>query len=173
MGMILLGAAALFNWFVSSPISVSLTGWLLIGAGVLQLAYMRHHQTFWHLCSVVPDVLPGLYLVFQPRTGPGGLTAAISVALFCGAGIRFFAIFEANQRHKRWHALEAVICCILALLLYTKLPPNGLWFIGFAIALALIARGWSWVMVRFAFRTDARLATSGVYRSNQIIAAQT
>jgi uncharacterized membrane protein HdeD (DUF308 family) len=162
MEMILLGAIALFSTLASSPISGLATGWILLGAGILQLANTggtgHRGHTSWRLATALPDLIPGLYLLSDRAAGPTALTLAISLALLFGAGTRFFAIFEANLRHKRWPALEALCCSLLAMLLLTSLPPNGLWYIGFAFALGLMVRGWSRVMVTAAFRSDVLAA---------------
>ena len=160
MEMILLGALALFN-AIATPISSLICGWLLIGAGILQLVNSGRNSavafTKWHLLSALPDLLAGLYFTIC-RPGVGGMIVGLAIALAVGGVLRFFAVFEANERHKRWRAFEAFSAIVISLLLYTSLPPNGMWFIGFALALSLMIRGWSSVMVNAAMRVEAPLA---------------
>jgi len=45
---------------------------------------------------------------------------------------------------------------VLGLLIWADMPWSGLWFLGFALGIALLLRGWSSVMFALAVRGIAR-----------------
>ena len=51
-----------------------------------------------------------------------------------------------------WAVLDGIVTLVLGLLLWAGLPWSGLWFLGFALGIALLLRGWSAVIFAFAVR---------------------
>jgi uncharacterized membrane protein HdeD (DUF308 family) len=51
-----------------------------------------------------------------------------------------------------WAAVDGVITLVLGLLLWMDWPVSGLWFIGFAVGVSLLLRGWSYIMFAIAVR---------------------
>ena len=153
--MILLGSIALGDTLVVTLVSVLLIGWLLIGAGILHIVHLiRHAETrsIWHVLNAVIDLVAGGYLVIHPALGAITLTLILSVFFFATGITRLVAIFRTNQPHKLWPVLDALISILMGVMLWIHWPWTGFWFIGFAVALGLVFRGWAWVMVALALR---------------------
>jgi len=89
-----------------------------------------------------------------------------SIGLSSGIA-RVIAAVSTGAPHKFWPILNGVISILLGILLFVHWPVSGLWFIGLAIRIELIFRGWAWVMIAFDLRS--RLApTSNGLTANQL-----
>jgi uncharacterized membrane protein HdeD (DUF308 family) len=156
--MILLGTVALGDTVAVTLVSVLLIGWLLIGAGVLHVVHLiRRTETrsLWHILGVVCDFIAGFYLVVHPALGAITLTLVLSAFLFVSGVTRLIGVFQANLPRRGWPALDALLSIVLGIMLFAHWPWTGFWFIGFAIAIGLIFRGWAWVMIALALRARA------------------
>jgi len=52
-------------------------------------------------------------------------------------------MFQANMPFEFWPLLDGLLSSVLGFTLWIHWPATGLWFIGFAIAIGLIFRGWA------------------------------
>ena len=152
---ILLGSIALGDALAVTLISILLLGWLLIGAGVLHIVNLVRNseaRNLWHILNVIIDLVAGFYFVSHPGLGAVTLTLVLA-AFFLASGItRLIAVFRTDIPHKLWPVVDGLISIALGAMLWIHWPWTGLWFIGFAVAIGLIFRGWGWVMLAFALR---------------------
>ena len=58
--------------------------------------------------------------------------------------------FFGNALKSNMYLHRAVITGILGLLLLAQWPVSALWFIGFAVGVDMIFRGWGWIMLALA-----------------------
>jgi uncharacterized membrane protein HdeD (DUF308 family) len=155
IAMILLGSIALGDTLAVTLISILLLGWLLIGAGLLHIIHLVRNteaRNLWHVLNVIVDLVAGFYFVSHPGLGAVTLTLVLA-AFFLASGImRLIAVFQADLPHKVWPIIDALISITLGAMLWIHWPWTGLWFIGFAVAIGLIFRGWGSVMIALAFR---------------------
>jgi len=156
VSLIILGTVALGDTLMVTVISVLLLGWLLIASGVFHVVHLFRHteiRSFWNILGTIFDFLAGVYLVVNPALGALSLTLVLAAFLLASGITRLIGVFHANLPHKFWAVLDGILSIVLGLLLLAHWPWTGLWFIGFAIAIELIFRGWAWVMVSLALRS--------------------
>jgi uncharacterized membrane protein HdeD (DUF308 family) len=155
IAMILLGTVALGDMLAVTLISVLLVGWLLIASGIFHVVHLIRNtevRSFWHILGTICDFVAGFYLVIHPALGALTLTLVLAAFLLVSGVTRLVGVFQASLPHKFWPVLDALLSIVLAIMLWIHWPWTGLWFIGFAIAIGLISRGWAWVMVALALR---------------------
>jgi uncharacterized membrane protein HdeD (DUF308 family) len=59
-----------------------------------------------------------------------------------------------------WAVFDGVVTLVLGILLWAEWPWSGIWFIGFAVGISLVLRGWSYVMFALAIHSLACLVSS-------------
>jgi uncharacterized membrane protein HdeD (DUF308 family) len=153
--MIILGTVALGDTLAVTLVSVLLIGWLLIVAGIFHVVHLIRHsevRSFWNILATICDFLAGFYMVSHPALGAVTLTLVLAAFLLVSGITRLIAVFQAKLPHKFWPVLDAVLSIVLGILLFVHWPWTGLWFIGFAVAIGLIFRGWAWVMLALALK---------------------
>lgn len=69
---------------------------------------------------------------------------------------RIIAAVWLRYRTWRWAVFDGAVTLVLGLLIWADMPWSGLWFLGFALGIALLLRGWSSVMFAVAVRGIAR-----------------
>jgi uncharacterized membrane protein HdeD (DUF308 family) len=60
-----------------------------------------------------------------------------------------------DQAQRGWAAFDGIVTLLLGTLLVAGWPWSGLWFLGFAVGLSLVLRGWSAVMLALTIRSLA------------------
>ena len=159
VALIILGTLALGDTVALSVISVFLIGWLLIASGGFHLVHLLRHteiRSFWNVLGTICDFGAGFYMVAHPALGAVTLTLVLAAFLLASGVTRLVAVLRVNMPHKFWPVLDAILSIMLGILLWAHWPWTGLWFIGFAIAIQLIFRGWTWVMVALALRSSVQ-----------------
>lgn len=70
----------------------------------------------------------------------------------------FRAIAALRLRHRSWGwaVLDGIVTLVLGLLLWAAWPLLALWFLAFAVGIALLLRGWTVVMFGAAVRATDR-----------------
>jgi uncharacterized membrane protein HdeD (DUF308 family) len=155
LALILLGIVALGDTLAVTLVSVVLIGCLLIASGIFHVVHLLRHtevRSFWNVVGTVCDFVAGFYMVVNPALGALTLTLVLSVFLLVSGVTRLIGVFHVNLPYKFWPVVDGILSIGLGVLLWAHWPLTGLWFIGFAIALELIFRGWAWVAVAFALR---------------------
>jgi uncharacterized membrane protein HdeD (DUF308 family) len=160
VALVLLGTVALGDTLAVTVVSVFLLGWLLIASGVVHVAHLVRHtelRSFWHIAGAVFDFAAGFYLIANPALGALTLTLVLAVFFLASGITRLIGLFRMNLPHKFWPILNSIISILLGILLGVHWPTSGLWFIGFAIGIELIIRGWTWIMLAVALRSRPAL----------------
>jgi len=163
VALIILGTVALGDTLVVTVVSVFLVGWLLIASGIFHLVHLFRHtevRSFWNILGTVCDFGAGLYMITNPALGALTLTLVLAAFLFVSGVTRLIAVFQAKLPSTFWPALDGILSIGLGILLWVHWPWSGLWFIGFAIALQLIFRGWTWVMTAFVLGSRVQKSSS-------------
>jgi uncharacterized membrane protein HdeD (DUF308 family) len=83
------------------------------------------------------------------------LTLVLAVFFLVGGFIRIIASFSFDVPNRIWAILNGIVAAVLGILLWIHWPVSGLWFIGLAIGIELIFRGWAWVMLALRMRRFA------------------
>ena len=110
---------------------------------------------FLHLIGGILGILVGLLVVTHPLAGALAWTLLFA-SFFTVMGIfRVIAAIRLKFPHWQWAVFDGVVTFALGLLLWAEWPWSGLWFIGLAVGISLVLRGWSYVMFAFAIHSLA------------------
>jgi uncharacterized membrane protein HdeD (DUF308 family) len=164
IGLIIAGIVALSDTALATLVSVTLLAWLLIFTGIFHAVNWfrgREERSFWHLLSFVLDLIVGVLLLVDPGMGALTLTLVLAVFFIVGGVMRFVYAMSSSAPHRGWAMLDGGISTLLGILLLAHWPVSGIWFIGFALGVALIFRGWTWLMFAFWLRRPSSSAGGG------------
>ena len=164
ISMVVLGTIALFITPAATIGTVLVLGWLLVVSGVVEtiqsFRMRRWGGIFLHLIGGVLGVLVGLLIVTHPVAGALAWTLLFA-AFFTIIGIfRLVAAVRLKFPNWGWAAFDGAVTLLLGVLLWIDWPGSGLWFLGFAVGVSLLLRGWAYVMFAIAVRTLPAAAAS-------------
>jgi len=155
IALIILGFVALGDTFAVTFVSVILLGWLLIGSAIVHAVHLLRHtevRSFWSIVTIILDVIAGVFLIVEPALGALTLTLVLAAFFLVSGVMRIINVLSAHAANKFWPMLNGIVSLLLGLLRWVHWPWSGLWFIGLAIGIELIFRGWTWVMLALMLR---------------------
>lgn len=150
IALVILGFVAFGDTVLVTFVSVALLGWILIFSAIFHaVQWLRGKETrhFLDLLGLVLDLIVGLMLLGNPALGALTLTLVLAIFFLVGGLMRLFGALASNMPHRGWTILDGAVAALLGILLWIHWPTSGLWFIGFAIGIELIFRGWAWIML--------------------------
>jgi uncharacterized membrane protein HdeD (DUF308 family) len=155
LGVLLIigGLVALSDVALATVVSVLLLGWLLLfsaGFHFVQWLRGRNGHPYMDLLTFILDLVLGFLLLTDPAAGAVTLTLVLAAFFLIGGLMRLFGSFSGDVPHKFWLALDGAVSILLGILLWVHWPASALWFIGFAVGIELIFRGWAWIMLSLA-----------------------
>jgi uncharacterized membrane protein HdeD (DUF308 family) len=107
---------------------------------------------FLHLVAGIAGVLIGLLIVTHPIAGALAWTLLFA-SFFTVVGLfRIFAAIRLKFPHWGWAVFDGSVTLLLGILLWAEWPWSGFWFLGLAVGISLLLRGWSNVMLALAVR---------------------
>ncbi|MGA2353178.1 MAG: DUF308 domain-containing protein [Terriglobales bacterium] len=164
IGMVFLGTVALFITPAATLGTVLVLGWLLVVSGVVEaiqaFRVRKWGGIFLHLIGGVLGVLVGLLIVTHPVAGALAWTLLLA-SFFTVIGVfRLVAAIRLKFPNWGWAAFDGAVTLLLGVLLWIDWPGSGLWFLGFAVGISLLLRGWSYVMFAIAVRTSPAATAS-------------
>ena len=142
----LLGVTAVAAPHIATEVGTALFGFLLLLAGVVQLAQSFRikgwKSTVLLLFGGLLDLfLAGALLVF-PHGGAVALTLLHAVLLFCQGIIRMFYSFRADLPAGRgWFFMGGAASAVLGGLLWLEWPADSVWAIGLLLGVNLLLGG--------------------------------
>jgi uncharacterized membrane protein HdeD (DUF308 family) len=154
IGLVIVGTIALFVMPAATMGTVLVLGWLLVISGVVEaiqaFRMRRWGGIFLHLLAGILGILIGLLVVTHPVAGALAWTLLFA-SFFAVIGLfRLIAAIRLKFPNWGWAVFDGAITLILGILLWVQWPWSGLWFLGFAVGVSLILRGWSYVMLALA-----------------------
>lgn len=155
---IVLGVLALGDTVAVTVISIIFLGWLLILSAIFHVVHWfggRQRSFFLDLLGFIVDLVVGIIFLTNPAAGAVTLTLVLAAFLLVGGVMRIFGSFSFDVPHRMWAILSGVVAALLGILLWIHWPLSGLYFIGLAIGIELIFRGWAWVMLALRMRSFA------------------
>jgi len=158
IAQIVLGVIALGDTVAVTVVSMIFLGWLLILSAILHVVHWfraREKSFFLDLLGFIFDLVVGIILLTNPGVGAVALTLVLAVFFIVGGVMRIIASFSFDVPNRVWAILNGVVAAILGIMLWIHWPTSGLWFIGLAIGIELIFRGWAWVMLALRMRSFA------------------
>jgi uncharacterized membrane protein HdeD (DUF308 family) len=157
ISMVLLGTIALFITPAATLGTVLVLGWLLVFSGIVEaiqaFRVRRWGGIFLHLIGGVLGVLVGLLVVTHPVAGALAWTLLFASFFTVIGMFRLVASIRLKFPNWGWAAFDGAITLLLGVLLWIDWPGSGIWFLGFAVGISLLLRGWSYVMFAIAVRT--------------------
>lgn len=152
--MVILGTVAFFIMPAATVGTVLVLGWLLVISGVVELIQAfrerKSGNLFLHLIGGVLGILVGLLVVTHPIAGALAWTLLFASFLTVIGIFRTVAAIRLKFPHWKWAVFDGVITLGLGILLWAEWPWSGLWFIGLAVGVSLVLRGWSYIMLALA-----------------------
>jgi uncharacterized membrane protein HdeD (DUF308 family) len=112
----------------------------------------RSSSMFLHLAGGVLGVLVGLLVVTHPVAGALAWTLLFASFLTVVGLFRIIAAAKLKLPHWGWAVFDGSITLLLGLLAWAGWPWSAMWFIGMAVGISLLVRGWSYVMLSLALR---------------------
>jgi uncharacterized membrane protein HdeD (DUF308 family) len=156
ISMVILGTVALFIAPAATLGTVLVLGWLLVVSGVVEaiqsFRVRKWGGVFLHLIGGVLGVLVGLLVVTHPVAGALAWTLLFASFFTVIGMFRLVAAIRLKFPNWGWAAFDGAVTLLLGLMLWMDWPTSGLWFLGFAVGVSLILRGWSYVMFAIAVR---------------------
>lgn len=157
ISMVILGTVALFIAPAATIGTVLVLGWLLVVSGIVEtiqsFSVRKWSGIFLHLIGGILGVLVGLLVVTHPIAGALAWTLLFA-SFFTVIGLfRLVAAIRLKFPNWGWAAFDGAVTLLLGLMLWIDWPGSGLWFLGFAVGVSLLLRGWSYVMFAIAVRT--------------------
>ena len=148
-------------WLTVGMVMVLVLGWLLVLSGFVESIYAfrvrRWGGFFLHRMGGILAIFIGL-IVTHPVAGALAWTLLFA-SFFIVIGIcRLVMAISLKFPHWGWAVFDSLITVGLGILLWAEWPWSGLWFLGLAVGVSLILRGWSYVMFALAIR---RLPAAG------------
>ena len=155
--MIVLGTIAFIIMPAATLGTVLVLGWLLVVSGVFEaIQAFRERKSggfFLHLLGAVLGLLVGFLIVTHPVAGALGWTLLFASFLTVIGIFRLVAAIQLQFPNWGWAAFDGAITLALGILLWTEWPWSGLWFLGLALGISLLLRGWSYVMFAIALHS--------------------
>ncbi len=155
--MIVLGVVALIWAPLATLGTVFVLGWLIAISGLVEAIHAFHVRrwsgVFLHIAGGVLGVLLGLLIATHPASGALLLTMLLAAYLAVIGLFRAITALCLRHRSWGWAVLDGIVTLVLGLLLWTAWPLSGLWFLGFAVGIALLLRGVTIVMFAAAVRS--------------------
>jgi len=149
--LLILGVLAISYDVFTTVVSVLVFGWLLVIAGVVEIVHgFQTHRWggfFLHLLAALLYLVVGVLFLANPLVGAASLTLFLG-AFFLVAGLfEIFGTLRLKPPHMVWPLLAGIVTALLGVLLWYQWPFSGLYFIGLAVGINLIFRGWAWIML--------------------------
>lgn len=160
ISMVILGTIALFITPAATLGTVLVLGWLLAVSGIVEAVHSfsvrRWSGIFLHLIGGILGVLVGLLVVTHPVAGALAWTLLFATFFTVIGLFRLIAAIRLKFPNWGWAAFDGAVTLLLGLLLWIDWPGSGIWFLGFAVGISLLLRGWSYVMFAIAIRSSPR-----------------
>lgn len=155
--MAILGTIAMIIMPAATLATVLVLGWLLVVSGIAETIYAfrvrKWGGLFLHLIGGILGVLIGLLVVTHPVAGALVWTLLLASFLTVIGIFRLVAALSLRFPHWGWAVFDSVITMGLGALLWAEWPWTGLWFLGLAVGVSLVLRGWSYIMFALAIRS--------------------
>ncbi|PYX92935.1 MAG: hypothetical protein DMG71_16660 [Acidobacteria bacterium] len=155
--MVILGAVALFIMPAATIGTALVLGWLLVISGVIELIHAfrvrRWGGLFLHLLGGLLGVFVGFLIVTHPVAGAVAWTLLFA-SFFTVIGLfRLIAAISLKFPNWGWAVFDGIITLALGIMLWLQWPSSGLWFLGLAVGVSLLLRGWSYIMFAIAMHS--------------------
>jgi uncharacterized membrane protein HdeD (DUF308 family) len=155
--MLVLGTVAFIIAPAATIGTVMILGWLIVVSGVIEAVHAFRMRKwggiFLHLVGGILGVLIGLLIATHPVAGALVWTLLFA-SFFTVIGIfRLLAAIRLKFPNWGWVAFDGTVTLLLGILLWAEWPWSGFWFLGVAVGISLVLRGWAYIMFAFALHS--------------------
>jgi len=156
----ILGAIALFMIPIATVAAVLILGWLMVFGGILETIH-AFRVSGWrgvslHLIAGILGILIGLMIATHPVAGALAWTLLFASFFTVIGAFRIIMGLRLKFRHWGWTVFDGAITLVLGVLLAIEWPWSGLWFLGLALGISMLLRGWSYIVLSLAVRSMAQ-----------------
>jgi uncharacterized membrane protein HdeD (DUF308 family) len=152
--MVVLGTIAFFLIPAATLGTVLVLGWLLVVSGIVECVQAFRVRgwggMFLHLIAGILGILIGLLVVTHPVVGALAWTLLFASFFTVIGSLRLVSALYLRFPNWGWAVFDGIVSLGLGILLWAQWPWSGLWFLGLAVGISLVLRGWSYVMLAFA-----------------------
>jgi uncharacterized membrane protein HdeD (DUF308 family) len=155
---------------IASSIGVAIViGWLVIFAGIAQVAHAFQSKGIghivWKLVVAVFYLAAGAYLLANPALGVAGLTLVLGIFLAAEGVADVIAYFSARKTGaSAWMLLDGIITLVLGFMIWNRWPVSALWVIGTLVGISMVMTGTTRLMMALAVRKLATHASESPLR---------
>ncbi|HEV2395591.1 MAG TPA: HdeD family acid-resistance protein [Candidatus Sulfotelmatobacter sp.] len=154
---VLLGIIALFMVPIATVAAVLFLGWLMIAGGVIE-AIHAFRVRGWrggslHLIAGILGILIGSLIVGHPVAGALAWTLLFASFFTVIGAFRIITALRLRFHHWEWTVLDGVVTLILGIIVAFAWPWSGFWFLGLALGISLLLRGWSYIVFSWSMRS--------------------
>jgi uncharacterized membrane protein HdeD (DUF308 family) len=161
--LIILGCVALAFTPAATLATILVLGWIIAASGIIEcigaFRARRSRGVFLHLLAGALGIALGLLIVTHPLAGAMAWTLLFAAYCTVIGAFRIASALAVRYRSWGWALFDGVVTLVLGIMLWAQWPVSALWFLGLALGVALLLRGWSTVMFAFAVRNLADIAT--------------
>jgi uncharacterized membrane protein HdeD (DUF308 family) len=155
--MLVLGTVAFIIAPAATIGTVMVLGWLIVVSGIIEAVHAFRMRKwggiFLHLVGGILGVLIGLLIVTHPVAGALAWTLLFA-SFFTVIGLfRLVAAIRLKFPNWGWAAFDGTVTLLLGILLWAEWPWSGFWFLGVAVGISLVLRGWAYMMFAFALHS--------------------
>jgi uncharacterized membrane protein HdeD (DUF308 family) len=155
--LIAVGFVALMAIGIATLATAIFLSWLMVVGGIVEIVHAfrirRWGGFLLYLAVGILGVLVGLLIATHPAAGALAWTLLFA-SFFTVVGIyRLVAAARLKFPNWGWVAFDGAVTLVLGILLWLSWPSSGFWFLGLAVGISLILRGWSAIMLALALRT--------------------
>lgn len=156
--LIALGALAIGYAGWATEFTVILFGFLLAGAGILQIVsgFYTIKWTGFSLSLLLGlfYIVAGILCIFKPMQSASAISLLIAALLLVGGSFRLISALFHRFDHWGWVIFNGLISFFLGLLILAEWPTSGLWVIGLFVGIDLLLMGSYWVGLSLAARKE-------------------
>jgi len=153
---IVVGMLAISSTFVATLASVTVIGWLLIIAGIIEVVHavaVRNWRGFaLHLLAAALYLMAGLFMLEDPIQAAAVLTLLLAAVFIVGGALRVLLSLIMRFPGWPWLMLNGVIDLALGIMIWNRWPASSLWVIGLFVGIDLLFHGWSEVVLALSVR---------------------
>lgn len=154
--MVVFGTVALILTPAATLGTVIVLGWLLAVSGIMECihAFQIRKWTgfFLDLLGGTLGLVVGLLVVTHPVRGALAWTMLFAAYFTVVGCFRLATAIRLKFPKWRWVVFDALVTLVLGILLWAEWPSSGIWFIGLAVGISMVLRGWSYIFFAFASR---------------------
>jgi uncharacterized membrane protein HdeD (DUF308 family) len=158
---LILGTIALVVIPIATMAAVLALGWLILFSGIVEgihaLRVRGWQGVSLHLIACILGILIGLMIVTHPVAGALAWTLLFASFFTVIGAFRIISALRLKFGHWGWTVLDGAISLLLGVLLAIEWPWSGFWFMGLAVGISLLFRGWSYLMLSMAVRSQPAL----------------